>query len=291
MDSVAGYRVIRRLSGGSTSEMLLAHDAEDRTVVLRLLPPLGRTAGDGSSEATDREAAGAIEALTAIDHPGLVPLVDFAVLDDGRVLLVHPRIAGGSLGELIAHGGRLTPAEAVTVLTAVSGALDALHRSGWAHTRIGPGTVLLSKTGSPVLAGIGHLQPLTAESMLADLEDVRDLALRVLPAESSLLPRISSLASDPHLGRSIDQMVSRLAEGAPVRLQHPRAELSARAEDLFPVPAGEPVGERGGVRTAAPAWLADLFAPSGPILELFDRLLISLRQVRRPVWVGAAGVA
>ncbi len=275
MDSVGGYRVIRRLGGGATSEVLLAHDQEQRAVVVRLL--------DAATD--DRNPADTIEALSAVEHENLLPLIDFAVLDDRRVMLVHPRVAGGTLGELLAGARRLTPEEAAGVIRAVAGAVAALHAAGWSHGRISPNAILLSLSGDAVLTGFGSLAVIDADSLVEDLEAVRDLALLLAPA-GALHARIAALPSDTQLGAAIDALVARTGQSRPVDLTRP----SSSARPHFDL-AGTLDAAASDLKEPRASWLGDLFAPAGPVVELADRVLTACKSVRPPFWFGAAGVA
>ncbi len=275
MDSVGGYRVIRRLGGGATSEVLLAHDAEQRAVVVRLI--------DAATD--DRNPADTIEALSSVEHENLLPLIDFAVLDDRRVMLVHPRVAGGTLGELLAGSRRLAPDEAAGVIRSVAGAVAALHGAGWSHGRISPNTILLSLSGDTVVAGFGSLAAIDAESLLDDLEAIRDLALLLAPV-GALNARIAALPSDTQLGVAIDTLVSRTGPPRPVDLTRP----SSSALPHFDL-AGSLDAAAADLKEPRASWLGDLLAPAGPVVELVDRLLTACKSVRPPFWFGAAGVA
>lgn len=233
----------------------------------------------------DRNPAATIEALSSVEHENLLPLVDFAVLDDRRVMLVHPRVAGGTLGEFLAGTRRVTAEEAAGIIRAVAGAVTALHSAGWAHGRISPQSILLSLSGDTVVAGFGALAAIDAESLLADLEAVRDLALVLVPA-GALNARIAALPSDTQLGSAIDALVTRAGTSRPVDLRRPTSSALPDfnlAESLDAAASA--------LREPRAHWLEDLFAPAGPVVELVDRILTACKTVRPPFWFGAAGVA
>lgn len=92
------------------------------------------------------------DALLALRHPHIVPIHD-AGEQDGRGYIVMSLARGGSLAERIA-GGPLAADEAVEVLRAAAGALDAAHAAGLLHRDVTPANLLLDPDG-PWLADFG----------------------------------------------------------------------------------------------------------------------------------------
>lgn len=98
MEEVGGYTLGERLGAGSGSRVYLAHPSERPD----LLVAVKRLAAASSPEAlTDlhREA----EVLERLSHPSIVRLFD-AVDDDGRIALIIPYLAGGSLADRLRSG-------------------------------------------------------------------------------------------------------------------------------------------------------------------------------------------
>jgi hypothetical protein len=94
------------------------------------------------------------DALASVVHPNVVRLLG-TMLDGDYVALVMPFAEGGSLEELLARRGRLTPVDAVALLAPVADALAAVHRAGIVHGDVKPANVLLDATGAPLLADFG----------------------------------------------------------------------------------------------------------------------------------------
>jgi len=99
------------------------------------------------------------DALMALDHPNIIPILDWGE-DDGRGYLAMRLAGGGSLAERIARGP-LRPAEALAVLSGVASALDAAHAAGLLHRDVTPGNILLDPEG-PWLADFGIARRLDA---------------------------------------------------------------------------------------------------------------------------------
>ena len=94
----------------------------------------------GPAHGSRREAA----ALAALDHPGIVPLLE--VVDDGDdIVLVMPYLAGGTLADQVRAHGPLTPTRSTTSPAACSAPLAAAHRAGIVHRDIKPANVLFDE--------------------------------------------------------------------------------------------------------------------------------------------------
>ena len=92
------------------------------------------------------------DALSALEHPHIVPILDSGE-EDGRGYLVM-RLAGeGSLATRIATGP-MRPGSALAILGGVADALDTAHAAGLLHRDVTPGNILLDPAG-PWLADFG----------------------------------------------------------------------------------------------------------------------------------------
>src|SRR5215470_7862825 len=95
LEHVGGYRVVRKLAVGATSDVLLATTAGphgfERSVVLKLLlPELGRS--DRFTRMFAREA----RAYARFAHPAIIQLHDFQTLN-GRLAMVLEHVDGEPL--------------------------------------------------------------------------------------------------------------------------------------------------------------------------------------------------
>ncbi|HEY9377981.1 MAG TPA: serine/threonine-protein kinase, partial [Jiangellaceae bacterium] len=114
-------------------------------VALRLLP----LADPSARERARREVA----LLTAVDHPHVLPLL--GVVDiPGALVLVLELAEGGSLDDLLAERGTLSPGEVVTACAPIAQALAELHAHGIVHGRVAADSVLFSADGRPMLANL-----------------------------------------------------------------------------------------------------------------------------------------
>lgn len=144
---VGGFRVVRVLSASAAALTVVAH-ADGETVAVRVL----------HRETSDAEIDSEVTISDAVSRAGgqiaehLALITDLATLDDGRVALFSPHLAGPRLESVLhSRAGRLSLGEAVTVLVPLAGALDDAHRLGITGLPLTADSVRFSATGAPVL--------------------------------------------------------------------------------------------------------------------------------------------
>ncbi len=144
---VPGYVVEDLLGFGGSGEVWRGHvSATGDPVALKRLP-----IGDAAQvQAARAEAA----LLSTLDHPHLIRLHELVPVADA-VVLVLDLAAGGSLADLLAQRGRLTPGEVITALAPIGAALAYAHNEGVVHGDVSPANVLFSAPGLPLLADLG----------------------------------------------------------------------------------------------------------------------------------------
>jgi len=138
--------------------------------------------------AADLDAAGARlvrrrEALRAVRHPALAPVLDGGVTDDGHPFLVTAFVMARSLADAASQrGARHAAGEVVqAILDQALDALGALHAAGVAHGHVRESTVLAHSTTAGATAVVTGFAPLDRSSSLADdiqrdLEQFQQLA-------------------------------------------------------------------------------------------------------------------
>ena len=144
---IRGFELDRRLGAGASSEVWRATaSVSGDAVALKRLPLAG-------AEHARRAVAEAAK-LRVLDHPHLIRLHDLVLHRDAAVLVLDLADAG-SLADLLAVRGRLTPGEAITAIAPVAAALAHVHAAGIVHGDISPANILFTPGGVPLLADLG----------------------------------------------------------------------------------------------------------------------------------------
>ncbi len=93
-------------------------------------------------------------AASAIEHPGIVEVLDIDLLPDGAPFLVMELLDGETLASLITRKLRLAQDEALELFTQLLEALEAAHERGIVHRDLKPDNIFLlppSHSGRPVV--------------------------------------------------------------------------------------------------------------------------------------------
>jgi len=148
------YRILERIARGGMSTVYAAVDERlDRLVAVKVMSA-ALSADPAFSDRFAREA----RAAARLTHLNVVSVYDQGaeLAPDGHhVFLVMELVEGRTLRELLRERGRLTPAEAISIMEPVLSALSAAHRAGLAHRDVKPENILLSDDGIVKVADFG----------------------------------------------------------------------------------------------------------------------------------------
>ena len=143
-DVIAGrYRLVDPLGEGGMGTVWRAHClALDIDVAVKVLH------GDDADATCAARLLQEARATARLGHPCIVRALDFGEMETGEPFLVMELLEGTSLtGWLKAHGGRVSPLQAVQVLLPVADALAAAHAQGVIHRDIKPDNILVVPDG------------------------------------------------------------------------------------------------------------------------------------------------
>ncbi len=153
IQSFGRYRILRELGRGTLATVYLARDpTSGQQVALKVLAENVTAAAD-----FEERFQAELQALKALDHPGLVKLVDYGS-EGGQYFVVGRYLPGGSLADRL-EGRPLLLAEVVPILKRLADALDAAHTAGIVHGDLSPANVLFDLQQRSYLAdlGLSHL--------------------------------------------------------------------------------------------------------------------------------------
>ena len=131
------YRVVEKIGEGGMGEVFLAHDQHlGHNVALKVLPP---DTDEHSRQLFRKEA----KALSKLNHPNIVTVLDFDTLDN-LDFLVMEYVPGLALDEKVRQGA-LREKEIVRIGVQLAEGLAAAHAQGVIHRDLKPGNLRLTK--------------------------------------------------------------------------------------------------------------------------------------------------
>lgn len=280
------YEVLRRLGSGGFADVFEGRDRETgERVALKVLR---------EGAAVPARAAREIEAARALEHPGIVALLD-TVTDGRRVCLVWELVEGEALDEL---ADELSDADAVALAVELFDGLGFAHSQGVIHRDVKPQNVMLDDEGHVKIMDFGVARLLDADTLTSEGDLIGTIAYmspeqaagrRVGPPSdvySAGLVLFELLAGEnPVRGETPAETLSNVAAGRLPSLGEWRPDLPASLAGLVDAACAPRPGDR-------PA-AAEVAAALGDVLEsgeLGRRTLHRARAAVRPLGRGAAAL-
>lgn len=133
------YRIEQLLGRGGMGAVYRARDVRlDRMVAVKVVR--ADLLNDPDAQRRFRREA---QIIGRLQHPSIVSIFDYGTFADGGAFIVMELVRGEDLRHVLQREGRLDPARAVRILTAVCGAVEAAHREGVLHRDLKPENILL----------------------------------------------------------------------------------------------------------------------------------------------------
>lgn len=143
------YEIVERLGGGGMAVVYRAiQQPLGREVALKALSS-ELFQDDGFVKRFETEA----KTLAKLDHPNILPIYDFEVID-GNAFLTMPLIRGGTLRDIL-NRGPMDPLTAWRYLREIGDGLQHAHDAGIVHRDLKPTNVLIHTDGRAMLADFG----------------------------------------------------------------------------------------------------------------------------------------
>jgi hypothetical protein len=203
------YEIVAKIGSGGSADVYEALDGQSgRDVALKVVDERGAVAGRVVRE---------VEAARALDHPGIVALLDFFT-DGRRSFLVWELVRGQSLAEF---AGELRDDEAVLAAAQLCDALAYAHARGVVHRDVKPQNVMVDRHGVVKVMDFG----------IARLSDADTLT-----AEGELLGTVAYMSPEQAAGRRVGPPTDVYSAGVLLY------ELLAGRNPVRGATAGETVG-------------------------------------------------
>jgi serine/threonine protein kinase len=143
------YHLIEKAGRGGMSNVYKAYDlVNERTVAVKILAPHLNLDEKFKSRFT-REA----EVLSQLDHPHIIPVLDFGEVD-GLLFFVMPFMTYGGLHHRM-QKKPMNVKEAMQVVDQICSALQYAHDHGVVHRDVKPSNILLDEEGNSYLSDFG----------------------------------------------------------------------------------------------------------------------------------------
>ena len=150
------YRLIKELARGGMGTVYLAEDTKlNREVAIKVLstPELN----SGLARRMVREA----QIVARLEHPGIVPVHDVGVLEDGRVFYAMKFVRGSRLDEYAVRADSIK--DCLRKFQAVCDAVAFAHAHGVVHRDLKPQNIMIGSFGEVLVLdwGVAKLLPAT----------------------------------------------------------------------------------------------------------------------------------
>ncbi len=224
------FEIESEQSRSSLSTLFVALDQRsDASVILRLF----------SAEATIEHGAEILEQAALafeMSHPNVLRLTSFGratIRGVERVYVVHERLTGGSLQDMIDRSRLLSPSQALVVGLEVCRALDYAHKRGMLHHDLRPSSIVFGEDRKARVADLG-VASVIAEKAWTDVTTVSQERARYCAPEQAQGEPFDEKADVYALALILVEAVTGTV---PFLTDSVVGTMSARVDKLFPVSA------------------------------------------------------
>src|SRR6201996_5621499 len=155
---IGNYRLDRLLGVGGMGEVFQAYDTQrDRFIALKLLPEVFSDDQEYLKR-FQRES----HVAARLREPHVIPIHDFGEID-GQLFIDMRLVDGADIGTLLDENGRMTPEQAVYLVSQVAEALDAAHADHLVHRDIKPSNILVTSNDFVYVVDFGIAQSMDGQ--------------------------------------------------------------------------------------------------------------------------------
>jgi len=164
MTSLGKYQLKQELGRGGFGIVYLALDTtRNIACAVKVLHP--NLSNDPHVVARFRQEA---QIAANLSHPNIVPVIDLDQIAS-HTFLVMPYLPGGSIRELLAHHGKLTVDQSLSIVDQVAAALNYAHSKNLIHRDVKPANILFDENGLACLTDFGIARVLSGSSSSSSL--------------------------------------------------------------------------------------------------------------------------
>ena len=243
------YLIEGELGRGGIGVVYLARDTQlmNRRVVIKVL--LEESGNALHNPWFKKKFEQEIEALTRLDHPGIVGVLDVGTLPDGKEFFVMQFVEGSSLRKLVK--GQMDFAQVARIVRQIGQALTSAHDKGIVHRDLKPENIMVqqSSDGEELIKLIDFGIASVKDSQVATSAEKTKVAgalpymapeqLRGQPDASSDIWALGAMAYEMLTGRlpfyaeTLVQLYEQQKHGLQAKPRALRADLPAAVEEVI----------------------------------------------------------
>jgi serine/threonine protein kinase len=278
------YLIERELGQGGIGQVFLARNLKlpgGAQVVIKVLRE--QTLEREDRDWFEKKFRAEIEALSRINHPGVVSALDAGQLPDGRAYFVMQYVPGVTLRSVMTPGG-MDPKRAADLLRKIAQPLDAAHEQGVIHRDLKPANIMLQLAGPEEYVKIIDFGIATVlGTATATPKQTRAIGTLPYTAPEQLQGRPIAASDIFALGVIAFEMVTgELPFNADSSAQQIELQRAGAVEKLREMRAGLPEAARAAILKAMAFDPSNRYSAAREFSEAFDRALAEPGQ-RNPV--------
>lgn len=146
---IPGYRIEKEIGkGGMATVYLAVQESLDRSVVLKIMDRVQRTASEEMAQRFMDEG----RIVASLHHPNIVTIYDIGLAGEDLYISME-YVRGGDLKKRMES--HVTPKTALDIIAKIATALDSAHSHNVIHRDVKPANILFREDGTPLLTDFG----------------------------------------------------------------------------------------------------------------------------------------